>query len=105
MKGLSSRPVNTKITFADSDSSSSDDEEEEDEDGKEEVQVKVQEGEEKEDKKPKLDVSNGDNTDHENGTGEKSDPHKIDDLHAQAGDKADGDKDGVVHGGLRVEEG
>ncbi|KAI5440109.1 uncharacterized protein LOC127120833 [Lathyrus oleraceus] len=95
VKGLSNRPVNTKITFADSDSSSSDDEEEEDEDGKEEVQVKVQEGEEKEDKKPKLDVSNGDNTDHENGTGEKSDPHKIDDLHAQAGDKADGDKEGV----------
>ncbi|CAK8539286.1 unnamed protein product [Lathyrus sativus] len=90
VKGLSNRPVNTKITFADSDSSSSDSEEEEDE-----KEVQVQEGEEKEDKKPKLDVCNADNTDHENGTGEKSDPHKIDDLHAQAEAKADGDKEDV----------
>ncbi|CAI8583178.1 unnamed protein product [Vicia faba] len=94
VKGLSNRPVNTKITFADSDSSSSDDDEEEDGDEKEEVQVQ-EGGEEKEDKRPKLDVGNGDDTSHENGTGEKSDPNKIDDLHARAGDKADGDKEDV----------
>ncbi|KAK2425859.1 THUMP domain-containing protein [Trifolium repens] len=88
-KELSSRPLNKKITFADSDSSSSD----EDEEGEEEEEVQVPEGgEEKEDKKPKLDVCNSDNTSHDNETGEKTDNHKIDDLHAQDGDKANNDK-------------
>lgn len=87
---LSDKPLNKKITFADSDSSSSDDEEEEEE------KAQVPEGgEEKEDKKPKLDVSNSDNTSHDNETGEKSDPPKIDGLHAQAGDKANDDKGDV----------
>jgi hypothetical protein len=50
-------------------------------------------GEEKEDKKPKLD--NSDNTSYDNETGEKTDNHKIDDLRAQAGDKANDDKGDV----------
>nr|AFK47089.1 unknown [Medicago truncatula] len=87
---LSDKPLNKKITFADSDSSSIDDDEEEEE------KAQVPEGgEEKEDKKPKLDVSNSDNTSHDNETGEKSDPPKIDGLHAQAGDKANDDKGDV----------
>lgn len=87
---LSDKPLNKKITFADSDSSSNDDDEEEEE------KAEVPEGsEEKEDKKPKLDVSNSDNTSHDNETGEKSDPPKIDGLHAQAGDKARDDKGDV----------
>ncbi|KAK2408903.1 THUMP domain-containing protein [Trifolium repens] len=48
-------------------------------------------GEEKEDKKPKLDVGNSDNTSYNNETCEKTDNHKIDDLHAQAGDIANDD--------------
>lgn len=86
---MPNKPLNTKITFADSDSSSSDDEDE-DADKKE---VQVQEGvQEKEDKRPKLDICNSDSAGHGNGTGEKSDPHKIDDLAAQAGDKANDNK-------------
>ncbi|XP_027361733.1 uncharacterized protein LOC113869552 isoform X2 [Abrus precatorius] len=85
VKELSNRPLNTKITFADSDSSSSGDD---DDDEDEEV---VQEGdEEKGDKKPKLDDAS-----HDNGTGEKSDTHKIDDLRSQAVDKGN-DNEGVV---------
>ncbi|PNX97752.1 THUMP domain-containing protein 1-like [Trifolium pratense] len=92
-KELSNRPLYKKITFADSDSSSSDDDDEEEE---EEEKEQVPEGvEEKEDKKPKLDVCNTDNTSHDNETGEKTDNHKIDDLHAQAGDKANDDKGDV----------
>jgi tRNA acetyltransferase TAN1 len=90
-KELSSRPLNKKITFADSDSSSSDDDEEEEE---EEAQV-PEGGEEKEDKKPKLDVCNSENTSQDNETGEKTENNKIDDLHAQAGDKANDDKGDV----------
>ncbi|XP_061374157.1 uncharacterized protein LOC133316427 [Gastrolobium bilobum] len=89
VKELSNRPLNTKITFADSDSSSSGEDDDDEE-------VEVQEGDEKKgDKKPKLNISNDDNASHDNElneTGEKSDPHKIDDLLAQAVDKASDNK-------------
>ncbi|WJX88600.1 hypothetical protein P8452_70670 [Trifolium repens] len=52
-------------------------------------------GEESEKKKPKLDVGNSDNTSYDNETGEKTDNHKIDNLHAQAGNKANDDKGDV----------
>ncbi|MCI63945.1 THUMP domain containing protein, partial [Trifolium medium] len=42
-----------------------------------------------------MDVGNSDNTSYDNETGEKIDNHKIDDLHAQAGDKANDDKGDV----------
>lgn len=92
MKELSDRPVNTKITFADSDSSSSGDDEDDDDDEEEEDVQAPEGGKEKEDKKPKLDVCNSESTTPVNETGEKPDPEKFDDLHAQAGDKANDDK-------------
>lgn len=91
VKELSNRPQNKKITFADSDSSSADDDDD-DAGNEEEVQGKKEGDVEKEDKKPKLDVCNSNNNaSHNNETGEKSDPHKTDDLHVEAEDKA---KDG-----------
>ncbi|KAK7308920.1 hypothetical protein RJT34_05259 [Clitoria ternatea] len=92
IKGLLNKPLNTKITFADSDSSSGSSDDEDDGDDEEEVK----EGdEEKGEKKPKLDVSNDDDDGHENGTGEKSDTHKIDDQHTQVVDKANGNEGDV----------
>ncbi|KAL2594995.1 hypothetical protein AAZX31_11G015500 [Glycine max] len=82
VKELPSKPLNKKITFADSDSSSSDDDDDDDE------EEEVQEGdEEKGDKKPKLDTSNDDNTSHDDGVPEKSDPHKVDEPHTQEVDE------------------
>ncbi|KAH1157081.1 hypothetical protein GYH30_029730 [Glycine max] len=81
VKELPSKPLNKKITFADSDSSSSDDDDDDEEE-------EVQEGdEEKGDKKPKLDTSNDDNTSHDDGVPEKSDPHKVDEPHTQEVDE------------------
>ena len=82
-KELPSKPLNKKITFADSDSSSSDGEEEE-----EEEEEAVHDGdEEKGDKKPKLDTSSDDNASHDDGAGEKSDPHNVDEPHTQEENK------------------
>ncbi|XP_020230117.1 protein hsr-9 [Cajanus cajan] len=90
VKELPSRALNKKIVFADSDSSCSSDEDDGDDDDDDEGEEKVvREGdEEKGDKKPKLDTSNDDNASHDDGTGEKSDPHKVDEPHSQAVDKA-----------------
>ncbi|KAK7307914.1 hypothetical protein VNO77_41390 [Canavalia gladiata] len=89
VKELSNKPLNTKITFADSDSSGSDEDDNDDDEEEEEAQEK---NEEKGDKKSKLDTSNEDNACHDNGTGEKSDPDKVDDQHIQAVNKASGNK-------------
>ncbi|TKY71049.1 THUMP domain-containing protein 1 [Spatholobus suberectus] len=90
VKELPSRPLNKKITFADSDSSSSGDEDGDDDEEEEKV---VQEGnEEKGDKKPKLDTSNGDNASNDGGTGEKSDPRKVDEPHTQSVDETSDNK-------------
>ncbi|BAU00659.1 uncharacterized protein HKW66_Vig0162570 [Vigna angularis] len=83
VKELPSKPLNKKITFADSDSSSSDDDDDDDNDNAEEER---QEGDEaKVDKKPKLDTFNDDNVD--GGAGGESDPCKVDEPHIQALDK------------------
>ncbi|RDY03983.1 THUMP domain-containing protein 1, partial [Mucuna pruriens] len=88
VKELPNKPLNKKIIFADSDSSSSGDEDDDDEE-------EVQEGdEEKGDKKPKVD-SNDDNASHDDGTGEKSGPHKVDELHTQEVDKTCDSEGGI----------
>ena len=88
VKELPKRPLNTKITFADSDSSSSDDEEDD-----EEKEEEVKEGdEEKGEKKHKTDVSNDDDASHDNGAEGKSNTPKIDDPHSEAEDNANDNK-------------
>ncbi|KAL2347943.1 hypothetical protein Fmac_001943 [Flemingia macrophylla] len=90
-KELPSRPLNKKIVFADSDSSSSGDEDDDDADEGEENVVQ-EDDEEKTDKKPKLDTSKDDNASHDDGTGEKSDPHKVDEPQGEAVEKTNDNK-------------
>lgn len=83
VKELPSKPLNKKITFADSDSSSSEDDDDDDN-----VEEEQQEGDEaKADKKPKLDTFNDDNVGLDGGAGGESDPCKVDEPHTQALDK------------------
>ncbi|KAL1355698.1 hypothetical protein HN51_007691 [Arachis hypogaea] len=81
-KGLPNKPMNTKITFADSDSSSSDDEAEQQEEEEKGDKTLITEGKDNDDG----DANCG------NGAEGKSDAPKIDDSNADPVDKADDDK-------------
>jgi len=84
VKELPSKPLNKKITFADSDSSGSEDD---DDDDNAEEEERQEEDEAKADKKPKLDTLKDENVGLDGGTGGESDPCKVDEPHTQALDK------------------
>jgi len=86
VKELPSKPINKKITFADSDSSSSEDDDDDDDDAAE-AEERHEGDEEKAEKKPKLDTVNDDKVGLDGGTGGESDPCKVDEPPTQALDK------------------